>query len=394
MKLTETISNVFREPSSALPSYRISSIDFVRGLAIVFMALDHASSYWNEGRVFGEGILFLELFPTSPDILQFLVRLVAQYCAPIFIFLAGSSIALSESRRLEKGATQEEIKQHLVSRGLILLAIEWTIIAFMFSAEFLYFGVLACIGVSFIILAFARRLPTRILTILSTGLILISPLLFDLSLNGVFDFLPHTLRVGLFLPEWPYGLYPLSPWLGVMGLGFVFGRWLKKQQEFPDAARRITKNLAMVGVTSICAFFILRIGTGWPINYLVLSELDGGFTITNFFLISKYPPSIPFLLWNLGGMFIVLALASYFQKSAWYQRSSFPIVLFGTTPLFFYSIHLLVYGTVPIVLNMQKAFSLPVTLFVWILGLIFLYPLCLIFRDFKNKYPDSLLKYI
>jgi uncharacterized membrane protein len=377
-----------------LPSYRINSIDFVRGLAIVFMALDHASTYWNEGRIFGEGILFLEFFPTSPDIIQFLVRFVSQYCAPIFIFLAGTSIALSESRKLEKGVTQEEIKQHLISRGLILLVIEWTIIAYMFSAEFLYFGVLACIGYSFIILAFARRLSSQILTILSTGLIIISPFFFELSLNGVFDFLPRFVRVGLFFPEWPYGLYPLSPWLGVMGLGFVFGRWLKKQQEFPDAARRITKNLAMVGVISICAFFILRIGTGWPLNYLILSELDGGFTITNFFLISKYPPSITFLLWNLGGMFIILALASYLQESSLYQRSVFPIILFGTTPLFFYSIHLLVYGTVPIILNMQKAFPLPITLFVWILGLIFLYPLCLIFRDLKNKYPDSLLRLI
>ncbi|MFX0086268.1 MAG: heparan-alpha-glucosaminide N-acetyltransferase domain-containing protein, partial [Candidatus Hodarchaeota archaeon] len=279
-------------------------------------------------------------------------------------------------------------------RGIILLVIEWTIIAYLFHAEFLYFGVLACIGFSFIILAFVRRLSTQILTILSTGLILVSPIYYHLSLNGNFDFLGNFLVTAIFFPQWPYGLYPLSPWLGVMGLGFVFGRWLKKQQEYPDAARRIAKNLTIGGLISLSAFFLLRIGTGWPFNYLAISDLEGGFTVTNFFLLSKYPPSFTFLLWTLGGMLLALAFAFYLQESPWFKKYSFPVVLFGTTPLFFYTIHLIVYGAVPIILNLEKAFTLPLTIIVWIFGLIILYPLCLIFRDLKNKYPQSFLKFI
>jgi uncharacterized membrane protein len=392
--MEKTITKIVHEPSRMLPSYRINAVDFIRGLAIVLMALDHASTYWNKGRIFGEGIIYIEFFPSSPDLLQFLIRFLAHYCAPIFIFLAGTSIALSESRRLEKGESQDNITKHIFIRGIILLVIEWTIIAYLFHAEFLYFGVLACIGFSFIILAFARRLSTQTLAILSTGLILVSPIYFHLSLNGNFDFLGNFFLTAIFFPQWPYGLYPLSPWLGVMGLGFVFGRWLKKQQEYPDAARRIAKHLTIVGVISICAFFLLRISTGWPFNYLVIPELEGGLTITNFFLISKYPPSFTFLLWTLGGMFLALAFAFYFQESWWYRKYSFPVVLFGTTPLFFYTIHLIVYGAVPIALNLEKAFTLPLTLIIWILGLIILLPMCLIFRDVKNRNPHSLLKFI
>jgi uncharacterized membrane protein len=93
-------------------------------------------------------------------------------------------------------------------------------------------------------------------------------------------------------------------------------------------------------------------------------------------------------------MCLVLAFAFKLQESSWFKIWSFPVVLFGTTPLFFYSVHLLIYGPIPVVFGFKNEFSLQITLMVWILGLLIMYPLCLYFRETKNKNPNSLLKYI
>ncbi|MFX0212430.1 MAG: heparan-alpha-glucosaminide N-acetyltransferase domain-containing protein, partial [Candidatus Hodarchaeota archaeon] len=100
----------------SLPS-RIQAIDFVRGLVMILMALDHASSYWNQGRFFGEFWNWGR--PPLPDLLQFLVRFVSHWCAPTFVFLAGTSIVLFETNRINKGVQDNEITKHLAIRGLV-----------------------------------------------------------------------------------------------------------------------------------------------------------------------------------------------------------------------------------------------------------------------------------
>ncbi|MFW9997676.1 MAG: DUF1624 domain-containing protein, partial [Candidatus Odinarchaeota archaeon] len=259
-----------KETSGVLSTSRIPAIDFVRGLVIILMALDHASTYWNSGRVFGEFWYDFDMgFTANVGLLQFLVRFISHWCAPTFIFLAGTSIALSEARRLEKGDTQASITEHLIIRGGVLLVIEWTIIAWLFSAAPLYFGVLAMIGVGIIIFAFARHLKSSIIIAfcllmllfpiiiqLITGSHPINSSIFFISVIPVKDF-PLWLRVALRQPQFPYGLYPLDPWLAVMALGFVFGRWLLKQQNLPDGNSRVVKRLAAAGTISIAAFFPL-----------------------------------------------------------------------------------------------------------------------------------------
>ncbi|MHA2298355.1 MAG: DUF1624 domain-containing protein [Candidatus Hodarchaeales archaeon] len=401
---------------------RIPAIDFVRGLVIILMALDHASTYWNSGRYFGE-FWFASRPELLPDLLQFIVRFVSHWCAPSFVFLAGVSIILFEVKRLEKGVSQSEITKQLVIRGLILLLIEWTIIAWMFQAEALYFGVLAAIGVGLIFYAFVRMLDTKIILAFSL-LVVLSPVFAHFIWNPLFDPGNHPtsfsifyfgldiieqivvdpqilawIQAATFSPEWPYGLYPLDPWLGVMGLGVVFGRWLVKQQQKPETNRFIAKRLALASGVSIGLFFIIRTTQGLPFNYQPIWAdqgvlIENAFSIQNYFFLSKYPPSIAFLLWTLGGMCLVLAVAFYFQDREWFQKWSLPVILFGSTPLFFYTSHLILYGVVPTLLNLLKAFSLQITLIVWILGLIILYPICIEFRKLKKKYPNTPLKYI
>ncbi|MHA2202485.1 MAG: DUF1624 domain-containing protein [Candidatus Hodarchaeales archaeon] len=417
---------------------RIPAIDFVRGMAIILMALDHASTYWNIGRVGGAGLTswsdeagaFTNFFrPEYPDLLNFLVRFVTHWCAPTFVFLAGTSIVLFEAKRLEQGVVQNEITKHLIIRGLILLVIEWTVIAWAFHAAPFYFGVLALLGVGFIIFSFARHAPPKAILVFSLVLFL-EPLIdgFIIGLPGrklsilYWDALANQLPAPLhdfiltssFWPNWPTGLYPLDPWLGVMGLGFVFGHWLRKQK-IPDDNQLVAKQLVLVGGVVLVCFFILRLIQGWPINYLGIWEADGvlrsdAFTIETFFLLAKYPPSLGFLLWTLGCMCLALAFAFYVQDQEWFQKSTIPVVLFGSTPLFFYSVHLLLYGAVPGLISILSGetthysfigtlfggslfLSLLVTFLVWIIGLIILYPACVTFRKMKKQYPDTLLKY-
>ncbi|UCE12944.1 MAG: DUF1624 domain-containing protein [Candidatus Heimdallarchaeota archaeon] len=426
------------EKEKKITNSRILAIDFVRGLAIILMALDHASAFWNVGKRGGSGLVYfwneeVGAFtdfhrPIFPDLINFLVRFVTHWCAPTFIFLAGTSIVLFEAKRLEKGVSQSEISKHLIIRGLILLLIEWTIIAWAFHAEPFYFGVLALLGVGFIIFAFFRRVDPKVVLIFSLVLFL-GPLIdyFLLGLPGrYFSFFnpgfiisqfPASLQNYFFtvtyIPQYPplIGLYPLDPWLGVMGMGFVFGHWLQKQN-IPEDNQFIAKRLAMAGGVSIFAFFVLRLTQGWPFNHLSILDAKGDpFSIETFFLLAKYPPSLGFLLWTLGGMCLALSVAFYFQNHEWFQKWTSPIVLFGATPLFFYSTHLLLYGAVPIFMSILSGepthntfiitlfgdalfLSLLVTLVVWILGLLILYPACVQFRHMKKMYPDPVFKYI
>ncbi len=390
MNITE-----IKEQNASLP-HRILTIDFVRGLAVVLMALDHASLYWNEGRRSMEGLQGFR--PIFPDLLQFIMRFVSHWCAPTFIFLAGTSLALSEINRLKKGTIEWEITKHFIVRGVVLLAIEWTLIGLIFNAAPFYFGVLACIGVGIIILAFLRRLPTRVILMLSITLIIFSPLMTLFVYSDIAFALPAFLyyfQVALFDPVWPYGLYPLIPWIGVMGLGYVFGHWVQKQQQLSNGNQLIAKCLAIIGASCIGAFFIFRIGPlnipgGWPFNYLTAES----FTINHFFLLAKYPPSLVFLFWTLGGMCLALSLGFKLQDQVWFQKWTIPIVVFGTTPLFFYVAHLYLYSIIPTTFSLLNSFSLMTTLLVWFLGLTILHPLCLRFQMIKKRYSDSPLKYI
>jgi uncharacterized membrane protein len=399
---------------------RITAIDFVRGLAIILMALDHASTYWNSGRFFGE-FYFSSRPEILPDLLQFLIRFVSHWCAPTFVCLAGASLVLSETKRLERGDSERSITQHFIVRGLILLLIEWILIAPLFEAWILYFGVLAAIGVGFILFAFIRQFDTKIVLGFSLVLIL-SPIFGEFIWNPLFNQGVHPaefsiFNIGLlggvigngelikwinavaFLPQWPYGLYPIDPWLGIMGIGIVLGRWIINQQKLPNSDKTISKTLFRVGLGSLLIFFILRVIQGFPTSYFPIWQergmlIENAFTIQNFFFMSKYPPSLVFLLWTLGGMCLVLAIGFYLQNNIGFQKWIKPVTVFGTTALYFYCAHLLLYAALPKVLNTVRNYSVQITLIVWIVGLILLYPSCLEFRKFKKNNPDSVLKYI
>jgi len=364
---------------------RLFAIDAVRGWVMIFMALDHAM-YFCYTHIFAEGFQNMRPDPL-PNAVHYLTRFITHPCAPTFIFLAGMSVALYTLRNREH-FTEGQITQKLVTRGILLILGQLLIINWVWGFgwkpgwSLTYFGILACIGSCLIVLAFARRLSVPLLMGGSAVLLLIMPLLLNIfSLSSGTD---HPFLEIILQPD-SSGLlsvnYPVLPWLGVMGLGCACGVWIGKAPE------RITKGFLAIGIIMLVGWLLLRLGGG----YGNLTLYQGG-DWRDFMLMSKYPPSLVFLMWNLGVMALAVAGHNYFRSKLHFKRFWKVIILFGQTPLFFYVVHLYMYRMLS--LFFSPLYSLPTGYVAWLIGLTIMIPFCKGYQYLERKYPDSILKYI
>ena len=347
--------------------------------------------------------------PTFISLKWFLARFVSHYCAPTFVFLAGTVLAISSSRRVARGESQWSISKHIVIRGIVLLLLEYFSVIPAFGAERFYFGVIACIGVCFIIFSVARLLPRNIILALSLVVVLLHQYI-DLS------FIPREpnwgwyLRVILHEPNFlrpPYtGLYPIFPWIGVMGLGWVFGTYLNGLSD--DQLRGLKRPFLYTGLASIATFFLVRWNNGYgnllfrtgshvvdPRGNVWEIPKTTSEIIMDWMYVSKYPPSIAFLLWTLGGMCLMMYLGMRLEERPGYQTGLTGVILaYGRNPLFFYIAHLWLYKLkLP---GSMRTLVLPMfpTLMLWFVGLTVLWWLCLRYEELKRAYPKSILQYI
>jgi uncharacterized membrane protein len=317
---------------------RLQFIDFARGLVMVLMAWDHVSNFWTQVHGGSEGI-----YPfrnPNLDLVWTLARFVTHYAAPTFILLSGVSLSLSVHKRLSRGDSQRDITLHIIVRGLLLLVFEALIVAPAFDLPRYYFGVIACIGVSLVIFSVYRRLPTTAILAISLIIILNQQWL-DLSFIPFDAAWGHYLRRIVAEPGftwYPYfSLYTLVPWFGVMGLGWTFGTYLHgfDRANLP----KLKKSLAVAGVTSITLFFVLRLMNGYG-NLVRRWSMD----ILDWLCISKYPPSLAFLLWTLGGTCLFMVLGIWLQEKGWSDKNVVGAIhTLGRVPLFFYLTHLWFY---------------------------------------------------
>ncbi|MCW4013405.1 MAG: heparan-alpha-glucosaminide N-acetyltransferase domain-containing protein, partial [Candidatus Bathyarchaeota archaeon] len=171
---------------------RLQFIDFTRGLVMAIMAWDHVSGFWNRYHLGSEGVQGMMRQPLNTT--WFLSRYVTHYCAPTFIFLAGTVLAYSTIKRQSRGDSELNISYRMIVRGIILLIAESLLVSTAFGSQtsWLYFGVIACIGVCFIIFSVARKLPTWL--ILTVSLIIV---LNHSYLN--LDFIPNDIWWGHYL---------------------------------------------------------------------------------------------------------------------------------------------------------------------------------------------------
>lgn len=323
-------ANTSIAPELLLEKPRIASIDIMRGIVMVIMALDHTRDYFHS-----DVALFDPTDLTRTNPLLFFTRIITHYCAPTFVFLSGVSAYVSKQRK-----TPRELSVFLLTRGLWLVFLEFTVVRFalVFNLyyDFVIFQVIWVIGASMIILSALIFLNQKV--VLAIGLVLIFG-------HNVFDLMPLKPEDTGYAPwaiirqagtiSFAPGnstnvAYPLIPWLGILlagyGIGFLYDRGFDQQKR-----REI---LFYAGITIIALFILLRYSNwyGDPSPWSV--QKNGIFTIMSFVNVTKYPVSLLYTLMTIGPVLILLSWMENLRQGALN-----PFRVIGRVPLFYYILH-------------------------------------------------------
>jgi len=376
---------------------RIDSLDVLRGLVMVLMALDHTRDFFSNETSFDP----LDLTHTHPAL--FLTRWVTHFCAPVFIFLAGSGAFLSKGR----GRTAKALSWFLLTRGLWCVVLELTVIrclgwTFNFDYMIIPAGVFWAIGWSMIALAGLVFLPPQAVGAFGVAMVCVHNAFDGVtaaswgSLGWLWTILhtggPIALGNGREFSIW----YPVVPWIGVMAAGYGFGTLLHRR-----------RTILVTGVALTLLFVVLRASNVYGDPHPWAPQQGGLFTLFAFISCNKYPPSLLYLLMTLGPALIALALLDR-GTSRWMR----PILVFGRVPLFYYLLHIpLIHGLAVVATYLQHVddawlfglgiprpagagFGLAVVYLVWAAVVAALYPACRWFADLKRRRRDPWLSYL
>lgn len=395
---------------------RVASIDVMRGLVMVLMLLDHVRDMVH--------VQAHDFSPTDPDktsLVLFFTRWITHFCAPIFVLLAGVGIRMQAAAGMAPGA----LSRFLVTRGLWLVVLEFTVVRggvfFSFDPHFLGFmQVIWAIGVSMVLLAALVRLPAPAVTVIGLAIC---------ALHNLLDHVgPAPVPAGMATP-WPVVLwmivhrfgqaftsdgrmafivYPIVPWVGLMaagyGLGEVFG-W--------EATRR-RRFLRRAGWAAIVAFVSLRALGKWGFYgdpSPAVPQPTVARALMSFLNVTKYPPSLDYLLVTCGPALVALAALERLRDVRWLS----PLETLGRVPLFYYLLqwpyaHLagLLLGALtgqslahfflspPDAFRLAHGFGfgLPVVYLVWAAGVVLLYFPCRAYARAKRQYRQWWMSYL
>lgn len=376
---------------SSSNSARLVSIDLLRGIVMVIMALDHVRDYFH-----ADAFLHSPTDMVTTTVPIFFTRWITHYCAPVFVFLAGTSARFIHQRK-----STRELTIFLIKRGIWLIIVEIVIvkIAWLFNPLAPRFGlaVIWAIGASMLALAALIQLPFR--AILITGLVLVfGHNAFDgIHFDGAWWWMMLHER-GKVDVGWISLVfaYPLLPWIGTMALGYCFGT-LYGDGYTPEVRRRL---LVRLGLGAVMLFIALRALNVYGDLEPWSTQASPVFTGLSFLNVTKYPPSLLYLLMTLGPALLFLAWSENLRG-----RLASALVVFGRVPFFYYILHLYLIHLVALVAaeltgfgwqsmiltaNVNKSpqlvgygFSLPVVYLVWLSVVVALYPLCAWFNKVK-----------
>ncbi len=376
---------------------RIESLDLLKGLVIVIMAIDHVRDYFHYSSYFFD--------PTDPALTTiplFLSRFLTNFCAPAFSFLAGLSAFMIGKRK-----SPNELSIFLLKRGLWLVFVELVIMdfgwCFDISFRLIAFQVIWSLGISMIFLAALLHLPKKVILIFSCLLIFGHNLLDNIHFDNILWTFLHERKPFLTTADHEFRVgYAIIPWVAVMSLGYWFGSYYNTT--FEPSKRRKLFNI--IGISALLLFVILRSVNSYG-NILPWKDYGNlTQTIFSFFNLSKYPPSLSFLLVTLGGALLFLANTEKLKGKA----VNF-FCVFGRVPFFFYIIHIylihllalitaeftgfgwqkMILPALPFRVEALKGFgfNLLIVYLIWILVILLLYPICKKFDAYKQAHKEK-----
>jgi uncharacterized membrane protein len=386
------------QPLTTTTQHRIASLDLLKGIVMVVMALDHVRDYFHAPAFFYD-----PNDPTLTSLPIFFTRWVTNFCAPVFCFLAGTSAFLVGMRKSKK-----ELSSFLLKRGAWLIFIEMTIVNFgwYFDIHFHSPGLLVIwsLGISMIVLAALIHLPQKAIVVFSILLIFGHNLLDEIHFPGNYLWaILHEEAMFKYSETFRlYIAYPIVPWIAVMSLGYCFGSLYNRA--FDTVKRK--KILLIIGCSAVVLFFILR-GLNVYGNPSQWVQYDTWWqTLISFLAPAKYPPSLLYLLMTLGPALLFLAMAE--NTKGWLVRY---FSTFGRVPFFYYILHLYLIHILALVaasitgfgwqimilpdwigyVPALKGYGFPlwVVYGIWVTVILLLYPFCRKFDSYKSRHKEK-----
>lgn len=378
---------------SSVPVKRLSSIDTLRGLVMIVMALDHVRDY-----------VHYQIDPTDlahASSSLFLTRWITHFCAPVFMLLAGTGAYL----QLARGTSKRALARFLVTRGLWLIFLELTVVRslgwfFNFDYHLIPFLVIWALGAAMLVLAALIWLPTSVLLVVSVAAIAGHNLLDNYTATSwVWNMVHEPTFIPIGGGHAVAFLYVLVPWVFVMSLGFALGPVFT----WPDDRRR--RALLAAGAATCAAFVIIRAINLYGDGHHWTSPLD-------FLNCTKYPPSLDYLLMTLGPALLALVL---FER--WQGRVQRAIETIGRVPMFYYLLHIPLIHAIAVALALAShgsagwlfsdtfgppgsgapagyGFPLWVVYAVWLGVVLALYIPCRWYADYKRSHQHWWLSYV
>lgn len=370
---------------------RIAFVDLLRGLVICLMVLDHTRDFIHK-----DALLFSPTDLTKTYPFLFFVRWITHLCAPTFAFLAGVSICLQQAG----GKTGAALSRHLFTRGLWLILLELTIVSFgfNFAAPFVFLQIIWALGVSMILFAGLVHLPRLWTGVLGVVIIAGHGLFSGVRPSGELATLAWTLAMspGPLGPIPGIDVYPILPWFGIVCLGYAMGPL------FANTERRHDGAIAAFAGGLLGLFAAIRLFNGYGDPVAWSHQTQPLLTFLAFINVSKYPPSLDYVLLTLGVSLLTGLLLSRLPA-----RVQKPLLTFGRAPLFTYLLHVYLVHGLAVVIGVALGFSpgdfthfiadpsvlakggwglpLSATLGAWLLALVLLYPLSRAYERHREK---------
>jgi uncharacterized membrane protein len=387
------------EPVAAKRS-RIESIDIVRGVVMILMALDHTRDFFgNTG-----------INPTNPattTIPLFFTRWITHFCAPTFFLLTGTGAFLAGRRK-----SKSELSRFLFTRGLWLIFLELIVCRgfgwqFNFDYRVILLIVIWALGWAMIVLSGLIYLPVSLITAFGMVMIACHNLFDSVNSTNPLWLILHSPGIAFANPRHIiFVTYPLIPWIGVTAAGYGLG------QIYSWPVERRRNFLLRLGLTCVALFVVVRGINVYGDPNRWSAQRSVAFTVLSFLNTTKYPPSLLYLLMTLGPSLLFL-----WAVDAGTPRWLRPTLIFGKVPMFYYLLHIpLIHllaiavcyarygqvhwmfespdlGSFPITAPPGWGYSLPVVYLVWGVVVVTLYPLCRWFAGVRQRRSDAWLSY-